>query len=643
MCGITGFWSFNVHFTEHSLYQVVQDMANKLITRGPDSFGTWCHKDVQLAFGHRRLAIVDLTPLGHQPMVSNSGRYTITYNGEVYNAPELQKELLVAGYSFRGHSDTEVILAACEAYGLEEATKKLIGMFAFALWDEQDRKLHLVRDRLGVKPLYWGFNNDILYFGSQVKSFCAHPFWEPEINRDILPNYFRFSYIPGPYSIYKGIQKLQPGCIVTIQNKDNVSINSYWTINEVINRSKERQTIYSTSDSIEQLNTLLLDAVKRCMVSDVPIGAFLSGGIDSSLVVALMQAQSSLPVQTYSIGFDEPGYNEAPYAKAIASHLGTNHHELYLKFSDALNIIPSIPEWCDEPFADSSQIPTFLVSRMAQKHLEVCLSGDGGDELFAGYNRYFQANRIWKMTSSIPMFLRKLAAVGIRSMSPSQWDSLGKIFPVRQPFIGEKVHKLANLLACVDRTSLYLNLVSLWPNPDSLLEGGQAQSVGLSQPWLMNSNHDERSFIEEMQYIDSLTYLPDDILSKVDYASMAVSLENRVPLLDHRIVEFSWGLPLDLKVRQGEGKWILRQVLKKYIPESLTNQPKMGFSVPIDQWLRGPLQDWAEELLSPTALKDSGLNARLIRQRWDEHISGKRTWHHSLWPVLMYQAWCQHK
>jgi asparagine synthase (glutamine-hydrolysing) len=639
MCGITGFWSFNNYFTGHSLDETVQEMANQLITRGPDSYGTWCQRDVQLAFGHRRLSIVDLTPTGHQPMVSNSGRFTITYNGEVYNAPELQRELLAKGYSFRGHSDTEVILAACEAYGLEEATKKLIGMFAFALWDEQDQKLHLVRDRLGIKPLYWGFNNDILFFGSQVKSFSPHPFWQPEINRDILPIYFRFCYIPGPDSIYKGIQKLQPGRIVTIQAKDKVSIKAYWTMEDAIRRGRERKIIQSPSERVEQLNDLLLDAVQRCMVSDVPIGAFLSGGIDSSLVVALMQVQSSNPVQTFSIGFDEPGYNEAPYAKAIADHLGTKHHELYLKFTDALDIVPTIPEWCDEPFADSSQIPTFIVSRLAQSHLKVCLSGDGGDEFFAGYSRYFQANKLWNSISFIPLLLRKIIASGIQSLTPSQLNVLGKLIPGNTSSTSDRAYRLASLLKSVNRQDLYFTLNSLWEEPAKLIEGVNYSDGVLSG----KSNFGGLAYIEEMEFIDSLTYLPDDILSKVDYASMAVSLESRVPLLDHRVVEYSWSLPLDLKVRNGEGKWILREVLKKYIPESLTNRPKMGFGVPIDGWLRDPLKDWAEELLSQKSLKESGLNVAMIRQRWDEHLSGTQNWHYSLWPVLMYQAWCQHK
>jgi asparagine synthase (glutamine-hydrolysing) len=395
-------------------------------------------------------------------------------------------------------------------------------------------------------------------------------------------------------------------------------------MSEAISRNKDHNVHQSPTDSIDQLNTLLLDAVKRCMVSDVPIGAFLSGGIDSSLVVALMQAQSTIPVQTFSIGFDEPGYNEAPYAKAIANHLGTKHHELYLRFTDALNIIPTIPQWCDEPFADSSQIPTFLVSRMAQSHLKVCLSGDGGDEFFAGYTRYFQANKLWNSISVIPLFLRKMMGLGIPSLTSN-----------------DRANRIASLLKCKNRQDLYFNFNSLWEQPEMLVEGINP-GHNLTSTWLTN-NLQNRSFIEEMEYIDSLTYLPDDILSKVDYASMAVSLESRVPLLDHRVVEFSWGLPLDLKIKQGEGKWILRQVLKKYVPEKLTNRPKMGFGVPIDTWLRDPLKDWAEELLSQNALKESGLNALMIRQRWSEHLSGARNWHYSLWPILMYQAWCQQK
>ncbi|MBM3632969.1 MAG: asparagine synthase (glutamine-hydrolyzing) [Alphaproteobacteria bacterium] len=640
MCGITGFWSFSDHLSDFSLDRIVLEMANQLISRGPDSQGVWIDKNAQLALGHRRLSIVDLSEAGHQPMISASGRFIITYNGEVYNASDLRENLLAKGYFFRGTSDTEVILAACEAYGIEKATQQLIGMFAFAIWDAKYHKLHLIRDRLGVKPLYWGFNQETLFFGSQIKSFSPHPLWRPEINRDTLANYFRFSYIPGPSSIYKGIQKLSPGCIVTIEGKNKVTVTSYWNMSEVIQQAKEQKYNRTPLEWIDELDHLLKDAVKRCMVSDVPIGAFLSGGIDSSTVVALMQYQNPQPVQTFSIGFDEVGYNEAPHAAAIARHLGTQHHELYLKSSEALDIIPTIPEWCDEPFADSSQIPTYLVSRLAQRHLKVCLSGDGGDEFFGGYGRYFQTNRLWNRLSPIPFNIRKMIAGGIQGLSPDTWNFLGNIIPGKRPLVGDKAHKLARLLSCPDRRAFYLNLMSLWDDPESLLIDKNIHSQeGLPLPWLTNQTYSLKSFFEEMQYIDSLTYLPDDILSKVDYASMAVSLESRVPLLDHRVVEFSWRIPQELKFKHPEGKWILRQVLKKYVPEWLTERPKMGFGIPIDQWLREALRPWAEALLCESSLKDSGLNPEPIRQRWEEHLSGNRNWHYSLWPVLMYQAW----
>ncbi len=644
MCGITGFWSFNSELSGHSLDRIAQRMAEQITSRGPDSSGVWWGQENHLAFGHRRLAIVDLTETGHQPMTSPSGRFVITYNGEIYNAPELHEALLAKGYSFRGSSDTEVILAACEAYGVEEATKLLIGMFAFALWDAKAHKLHLVRDRLGVKPLYWGLHQQTLFFGSQLKSFRPHPLWRPEINRDVLPNYFRFGYISGPSSIYKDIQKLPPGCIATIEGQDKITVKPYWSMDEIIRKERMQSCSRTSMEWVDQLEILLKDAVKRCMVSDVPIGAFLSGGIDSSTVVALMQAQTASPVQTFSIGFEEKGYNEAQHAAAVAAHLGTQHHELYLKPSEALEIIPTIPKWCDEPFADSSQIPTFLVSRLAQKHLKVCLSGDGGDEFFAGYSRYFQADRFWNRLSPLPLALRKIAASGIRSLSPTQWDFLNGLIPGKQgrPYVGDKAHKLAGLLNCPTRTALYFNLISLWDHPESLVSGYDKNSYeGFPALWGGNSLGSESSFIEEMQYIDSLTYLPDDILSKVDYASMAVSLESRVPLLDHRVVEFSWGIPLELKLKHPQGKWILREVLKRYVPASLTERPKMGFGVPIDQWLRGPLRSWAEDLLSHSSLENSGLNPNPIRQRWEDHLSGTRNWHYSLWPALMYQAWHQ--
>lgn len=640
MCGITGFWSFGNHPEGLASDRIVQEMADQLTSRGPDSSGVWWEKEQNLAFGHRRLAIVDLSETGHQPMQSASGRFVITYNGEVYNAADLREPLVAKGYPFRGTSDTEVILAACEVYGVEEAVQQLIGMFAFALWDAKEHKLHLVRDRLGIKPLYWGFHQGTLFFGSQLKSFRPHPLWRPDLNREALPAYFRFGYIAGPSSIYKGIQKLSPGCMATIDGLDKATVKPYWTLDKAVEEGKSQQPDLSPSEWIDRLDSLLRDAVKRCMVSDVPIGAFLSGGVDSSTVVALMQAQSSRPVQSFSIGFEEAGYNEAPHAAAIARHLGTQHHEHYLKPSEALEIIPTIPQWCDEPFADSSQIPTFLVSRLAQRHLKVCLSGDGGDECFAGYNRYFLANRLWKRLSPLPLFLRQAAATGIRCLSPSQWDILGKGMGQKSS-IGDRAHKLASLLTCPDRTALYLNLVSLWDDPESLVRHREGASGTLPPAWLMGMNRLQSSFVEDMQYIDSLTYLPDDILSKVDYASMAVSLESRVPLLDHRVVEFAWSVPLELKLKHPEGKWILRQVLKRYVPETLTERPKMGFGVPIDQWLRGALRPWAEDLLSESSLNDSGLNAQAIRQRWHEHLSGTRNWHYSLWPVLMFQAWRQ--
>jgi len=619
MCGITGFWSFSNQLAGLAFDRIVQEMADQLTSRGPDSSGVWWEKEAQLAFGHRRLTIVDLSETGHQPMISSLGRFVITYNGEVYNAPELRKDLQEKGYHFYGTSDTEVIVTACEAYGVEKAAQLLIGMFAFALWDAQEKKLYLIRDRLGIKPLYWGIHNQTLFFASQLKSFRPHPLWQPGINQAALLTYFQFGYVVGSPSIYKDIERLRPGCMAIIEGKDSITIKPYWNLEEVVQRVKSQQFSFSSSQWVEQLDALLKDAVKYCMVSDVPVGAFLSGGIDSSLVVALMQAQSSNLVKTFSIGFEEAHYNEAKYAAAIASHLGTQHHELYLNPQEALEIIPTIPQWCDEPFADSSQIPTFLVSRLAHRHLKVCLSGDGGDELFAGYNRYFQANQLWDRLSLLPVFLRKMTAKGIQCF----------------PFMGDTAYKFASLLECSNQHLFYFNFNSLWDDPESLVveRGLEKQDRSIPFP------HSQMSFIEDMQYIDTLTYLPDDILAKVDYASMAVSLESRVPLLDHRVVEFAWSIPLDLKIKHPQGKWILREVLKRYIPEPLFERPKMGFGVPIDQWLRGPLRDWAEELLSPTSLKNSGLNIQPIQKRWTEHISGIKNWHYSLWSVLMFQAW----
>jgi len=640
MCGLTGFWDLTGRASQETLLAIVESMAVKIQARGPDSFGVWTEKEVQLAFGHRRLAIVDLSETGHQPMFSHTGRWVIIYNGEIYNAEELRKELSAEGCQFRGHSDTEVIIEAFERWGVEKTCARLIGMFAFACWDNQEKRLFLGRDRLGIKPLYWGFHHGVFFFGSQLKSFSAHPAWSPVLDKNALCAYFRFNYVPAPLSIFEGIQKLSPGTILSIDQAKNITHTVFWDLKKVVENAKKNLCTDPDTILIDKVHDLLSDAVKRRMVADVPLGAFLSGGIDSSTVVALMQKHSMQPVKTFSIGFSEDAYNEAQYAAKVAKHLGTEHHELYLNAKDAIDVIPSIPDWCDEPFADVSQIPTFLVSKLARKHVTISLSGDGGDELFAGYHRYFWGQSVWQKIRPIPAGLRHLGAKALQQFSPNAWDSIGSFLPHKfnLPLLGDKVHKLAAILEAPNEYELYKMLVSQWQQPEALVLGSVEPIL---PPWDSSQfAKKSQTFVDTMQMMDMLTYLPDDILTKVDRASMAVSLEARVPLLDHRLVELSWSLPMDVKIRQGQGKWILRQVLNRYVPKDLVERPKMGFGVPIGEWLRGPLREWAEQLLSKERLINEGiLKEELVSQKWQEHLSGKRNWQYPLWGVLMFQAW----
>lgn len=642
MCGFTGFIDTRKQQNSEAMERTVLSMADVISYRGPDDSGAWCDPASGIALGHRRLSVIDLSPLGRQPMASSNGRYIIAYNGEVYNFQELRKELIQAGSSFRGHSDTEVILEAWAAWGAEKTISRLIGMFAMAVWDREDQTLTLVRDRLGIKPLYWGWDGDVLFFGSQVGSFTPHPKWTGNIDAMALGGYLRHSYIPAPQSIYQGIAKLEPGTLVTISSDRKAQKTCYWDMREIAKQGQMTRQSLSDGEAVEALDTLLRDAIGRRMIADVPLGAFLSGGIDSSTVVALMQAQSSTPVKSFSIGFDVKGYNEAPHAKAIAQHLGTDHTEFYVDPSHARDVLPGMFQYYDEPFADSSQIPTYLVSQLTRKHVTVSLSGDGGDEMFAGYNRYFWGETLWRKFGHLPGFVRGAGAGLINMLSPTQWDSLFALVPsrLRPPQAGDKVHKLADILSLDSQEALYRRLVSQWDNPELVARAGEQRTSVL---WNDTVRHDVPDFMERMQFLDGVTYLPDDILTKVDRASMAVSLEARVPLLDHRVVEFAWTLPKNQKVRNGEGKWLLRQVLDKYVPRTLMERPKMGFGVPIDHWLRGELRDWAEDLLDERTLRDEGyFNPRPIREKWSEHLSGRRNWHYPLWNVLMFQAWKQH-
>ena len=642
MCGIAGFWSSPA--TEAELLEMLAPMTSALQHRGPDDCGLWCEPSVGIGLGHRRLSIIDLSPQGHQPMFSGSGRYVIVFNGEIYNFEQLRKEL--DSQVWRGHSDTEVILAAVEAWGLENAVKRFVGIFAFALWDRAERTLHLVRDHLGVKPLYYGWNNQCLLFASEVKALRCHPRFSGELNRDAIAAYLRYGYIPAPHSIYCDIYKLEPGTIATFRSASRAfRVTRYWSASEAALAGTRQPFNGRADEAIEQLNALLTEAVGLQMASDVPLGAFLSGGIDSSLVVSLMQARSTSKVRSFSIGFTEPKYNEAPYAAEVARHLGTEHTELYVTEDQAQRYVPTIASLYDEPFADSSQLPTFLVSQMARKHVTVSLSGDGGDELFAGYSRYVWADRTWRWMRLLGSPLRRHLGTSISKVSPATVDTL--LRPVEKALpggygegsFGNKVHRLSRLMESSDPANLYRNFLSHIQYPERfLIRGSEAESY-------FHTNRDWKAlpdYVSQMQCLDSLTYLPDDILVKLDRASMAVGLEARVPLLDHRVFEFAWRLPLSMKVRQGQGKWLLRRLLERYVPPALINRPKKGFSVPIGQWLRGPLRDWAESLLDPARIRSSGLlRTEEVSRMWLQHSSGSYDWEYQLWNVLMLESWLE--
>lgn len=645
MCGIAGYWDLKQRDSAEQLTAVVTAMRETLIHRGPDDANNWVDAEDGIAFGHRRLAILDLTSQGQQPMASNSQRYVIVFNGEIYNHAEIKQQLIAAGDAplWRGHSDTEIILAAFEAWGVKNALESFVGMFAIALWDKQEKLLYLMRDRMGEKPLYYGWVKDYLVFGSELKSLKAHHAWQAEIDHDALGLMMRYNCIPAPYTIYKNIHKLQPGHYLVINQEQQIRDHVYWDLKNIISQA-EPHNFTDRQQAIDALEFKLLRAVKQQMVADVPLGAFLSGGIDSSTIVALMQAQSTQPVKTFTIGFDDVNYNEAEQAKAIATHLHTEHTELYLTAEQTRAIIPDLANFYDEPFADASQLPTYIVAKLTRQHVKVSLSGDGGDELFAGYNRYTWVPAIWNKISLLPKPARLAISKLLLTLAPATWDKLfaflGPILPgaIKQRNPGDKIHKLARILNSPSEEVIYHKLISHWYGNEVLVASAQASNKLLID--LSKDISAKRSFTESMMYIDSQRYLPDDILVKVDRAAMAVSLETRIPFLDHRVVEYAWSLPLDFKVYHGQNKWILRQILQRYVPNELVERPKMGFGVPIDSWLRGPLKEWAHDLLSNSMLAKHGLlNNTLIQQKWQEHLSGVRNWQYHLWDVLMFQTW----
>ncbi len=699
MCGFSGFLTTDTSILTRAEAEASR-MALAIQHRGPDDAGAWAEATAGIALGFRRLSILDLSSAGHQPMHSVSGRFVMTFNGEIYNHTDLRDLLSAAqlgtpAQSWRGHSDSETLLACFEAWGIEETLKKTVGMFAIALWDTHTRSLHLARDRFGEKPLYYGWVTTAgaaapaFVFGSELKTLRAYPGFANPVSREALALYMRFTYVPAPYSIYQNIFKLEPGCMLSINTsaalpqagklleagqvpsvptapsaplrppaaQGGLRMHRWWSLASVVEAGAQNQ-ISSEDEALETLEQRLIDAVRGQSLADVPLGAFLSGGVDSSCIVALMQAQATSPVKTFTVGFEEAGFDESPHARAAAEHLGTEHNELFVSAKQAQAVIADLPAMYDEPFADSSQIPTHLVCKAARQQVTVALSGDAGDELFGGYNRYFWGPRIWSRLAWLPYPARQALGSVIHAVPTSSWDALSRpvnaLLPSSKNIVraGVNAHKLAARLRCVrDMDDLYKSLVSEWQDPAQVVKGA-GEGVGgetggvfrepssmLSDPWPAAGAEQDQL---RMMYRDSMTYLPDDILCKVDRAAMATSLETRVPFLDHRVAELAWRLPLNMKIRNGQGKWALRQVLYKYVPKELIDRPKAGFAIPVGQWLRGPLRDWAEALLDEKRLEVEGyFYPKPIRDKWSQHLTGRYDHTPSLWAVLMFQSWLE--
>jgi len=660
MCGIAGLFDVSRARSAEALEHGVRRMAATLHHRGPDDRGHWVDPASGIALGHTRLSILDLSPNGHQPMASATGRFVMVFNGEIYNHQSLSAELRSRGAQFRGHSDTEVLLAGFEHWGLSETLERAIGMFAIALWDRQEKILHLARDRMGEKPLFYGWRGNTLVFGSELKALRAVPDWQGEVDPDALGRYLRLGYVPSPYSIYRGIFKLTPGSWLSIPLSESsravarfsplpddprdgvLSPLRFWSINRLAAAAPALSAL-DDQGAVLKLENMLRSVVREQMVADVPLGAFLSGGIDSSVVVALMQAESARPVRTFTIGFEEAGFNEAEHAREVAAHLGTDHTELTISPAQALEIVPRLARVYDEPMADSAQIPTLLVSQLARRHVTVALSGDGGDEIFGGYNRYRLARQLARMAERVPGPVRRGLSRILTSVDPARWDRILKTLQpfsksafLRQPRLGSRFHKFAGALRPDSLPGIYQHQVSFWPNPQEALCMDSVHDA----PWLYDNETGELDPLRRMLRWDQQNYLPDDHLVRVDRASMSTALEVRTPLLDKRVVDYSWQLPSSLKVRDGVGKWILRQVLYRHVPASIVERPKMGFSVPIEHWLRGSLRDWAESLLDRNALARDGLLCpETVRRVWRQHLAGDTDAHHELWAVLMYMAW----
>lgn len=648
MCGINGFFSKSLN----TYNNIITEMNKAISHRGPDTNGKWEDKNSGIVLGHQRLSIIDITSAGNQPMQSFSKRYILTFNGEIYNHLEIRNELEINNSKkiWRGNSDTETLIEAIDFWGIEITLKKIEGMFAFGLWDKKKHSLILARDRIGEKPLYYGWQgegiNKVFLFGSELKALKVHPEFKGEINRDTIALQLRYNCIPAPYSIYKNIYKLQPGYYLELKEDDLKkglipnTIN-YWSLKNCAIYGNINQIKLSDVDFQKDLERQLKLSVKKQMMSDVPLGAFLSGGIDSSLIVALMQSESIKSINTFTIGFSENEYNEALYAKKIANHLGTNHTELYVSSKNALEVIPQLPTIYDEPFSDSSQIPTIILSKLAKKHVKVALSGDAGDELFCGYNRYLISKNFSNTLNLIPLNLRKILASAIKVIPSQNWLKLSKFLPKYNQYnnFGDKLHKGADVLGARTQFDLYYMLRSHWHDPSEITKNCNEPKTILNK---LNAEVKNLNSQEQMMILDMLTYLPDDILVKLDRAAMSSSIETRVPFLDHKLIEYSWQIPHSLKFRNRQGKWILRKILNQYVPKKYFDRPKMGFGVPIDSWLRGPLKDWAENLLNEKKLRQEGyFNEKLIKDKWIEHQSGKKNWQYQLWDILMFQSWLE--
>lgn len=647
MCGLVGYYP---HSASSAASAIITRMTNTIRHRGPDDGDFWVDEQHGLVLGHRRLSIIELSSAGRQPMCSPCTRYVLVFNGEIYNHRELRERLIAEGgtSAWRGHADTETLLAAFAAWGIEKTLQASVGMFALALWDREQKVLTLARDRMGEKPLYYGWQNGVLLFGSELKAFKAHPSFQGKIDRNALTLLLRHNCIPAPYSIYTGIAKLRPGHYLSLplsrpQTAQAAEPVPYWRLNDVVEHGLGQPFTGTPEEAVECLQTQLSQSLALQMQSDVPLGAFLSGGVDSSTVVALMQAQSRQKIRTFTIGFDEDAYDEARHAMEVARHLGTDHTELYARPEDALAVIPLLPSIYCEPFADSSQIPTYLVSRLARQDVAVALSGDGGDELFGGYNRYLSARKLWSTMQRLPKAARRASATALHALSPGNWD---RIYSLARPLLprklhvatpGDKAHKLAKVLALPNSHAFFLQLTSHWTDPASVVLDGCEPPTLLSSPaaWPRTD-----TFEHAMMAMDAQTYMADDILVKTDRASMACSLETRTPMLDHRVVELAWQMPLNLKLHQGQGKWLLRQMLYRHVPKELIERPKQGFGIPLDSWLRGPLRDWADELLDEARLHREGyFHPSPIVRMWAEHCCGRRNWQYHLWTILMFQAW----